>query len=66
MNNEVRPRLESVLDSTGLGRRQALIVLLCAMVALIDGFDTQAIALVAPEIAQDWGVAPAALARCSG
>lgn len=30
--------------------------LLCAMVALIDGFDTQAIALAAPEIATAWEI----------
>lgn len=32
--------------------------LLCASVAMIDGFDTQAIALAAPEIATTWDVAP--------
>ncbi|WP_238147011.1 MFS transporter [Rhizorhabdus dicambivorans] len=31
-------------------------VLLCAAVALLDGFDTQAIAFVAPAIAQDWRI----------
>ena len=34
------------------------IALLCALVALCDGFDTQAIAFVAPVISKQWGVAP--------
>jgi AAHS family 4-hydroxybenzoate transporter-like MFS transporter len=59
MNDEVRPRLDTILDSGRLRRPQVMVVLLCALVATIDGFDTQAIALVAPDIAEEWGVAPA-------
>jgi MFS transporter, AAHS family, 4-hydroxybenzoate transporter len=33
---------------------------LCALVAVCDGFDTQAIAFVAPVITKQWGAAPAA------
>ena len=40
-------------------RKQLTIVVLCALVVVFDGFDTQAIAYVAPRIAQDWGVASA-------
>ncbi|MDB5675310.1 MAG: transporter, family, 4-hydroxybenzoate transporter [Sphingomonas bacterium] len=41
-----------------LGGHQLLAFSLCALVALIDGFDTQAIALAAPQIAAEWNVAP--------
>lgn len=34
------------------------VALLCALVAVCDGFDTQAIAFVAPVISKQWGVAP--------
>jgi MFS transporter, AAHS family, 4-hydroxybenzoate transporter len=34
------------------------IILLCALVAACDGFDTQAIAFVAPAISKLWGVPP--------
>jgi AAHS family 4-hydroxybenzoate transporter-like MFS transporter len=34
------------------------VALLCALVAICDGFDTQAIAFVAPVIAKQWGIAP--------
>jgi MFS transporter, AAHS family, 4-hydroxybenzoate transporter len=40
-------------------RRQWQVALLCALVAVCDGFDTQAIAFVAPAIARQWGI-PAA------
>lgn len=35
------------------------VALLCALVALCDGFDTQSIAFVAPVISTQWGVLPA-------
>lgn len=43
-----------------LSRSQITTFLLCASVAMIDGFDTQAIALAAPDIAAAWKVQPAA------
>ena len=41
-------------------RFQVTVFLLCAFVALVDGFDTQIIALAAPDIASSWGIAPSA------
>jgi MFS transporter, AAHS family, 4-hydroxybenzoate transporter len=37
---------------------QLRVIVLCALVAACDGFDTQAIAFVAPAIAKLWGVPP--------
>ncbi len=34
-----------------------LIVVLCGLVAMLDGFDTQAIALAAPDISHQWSIA---------
>lgn len=59
VDNDVRPRLDTILDSGKLARGQVAIVFLCALVAVVDGFDTQSIALVAPVIAADWGADPA-------
>ena len=42
-----------------LGRYRIHIFVLCGIVAMLDGFDTQSIAFVAPEIAAAWSV-PAA------
>lgn len=36
------------------------VAMLCALVAMCDGFDTQAIAFVAPVMTREWGVAPSA------
>lgn len=58
--------LESIIDSVRVTRFQIAIVVLCMMVAMVDGFDTQAIALAAPEIAAAWGVAPASLGLVFG
>src|SRR5216684_1262406 len=50
--------LEAIIDSSPLGRGQIIIIMICALVAVVDGFDTQSIALVAPAIAAAWHVAP--------
>jgi MFS transporter, AAHS family, 4-hydroxybenzoate transporter len=50
----------TLLEGAQFGRLQLGVVMLCAVVAMLDGFDTQAIAYVAPRIAQDWGLSPAA------
>ncbi len=51
--------LEEVVDSSPMGGFQVRIVAACAAIATIDGFDTQVIGLVAPDIARAWRVAPA-------
>ncbi|MGE3989490.1 MFS transporter [Pseudorhodoplanes sp.] len=55
MENRVVNVLD-VIDRDPLGRFRVVTIGLCAIVALLDGFDTQAIAFVASAIAQDWKV----------
>jgi MFS transporter, AAHS family, 4-hydroxybenzoate transporter len=43
-----------MIDREKLGARQWLIALLCGLVLLVDGFDTQAISYVAPVLAREW------------
>jgi AAHS family 4-hydroxybenzoate transporter-like MFS transporter len=52
--------LEALIDSRPLGPAQLTIIVLCALVAMVVGFDTQSIALVAPVIVTAWGVKAAA------
>lgn len=52
--------VEALIDRLPLNRAQVGVIAACAAVAMIDGFDTQLIGLVAPEIARSWGTAPAA------
>jgi AAHS family 4-hydroxybenzoate transporter-like MFS transporter len=51
--------LESIVDAVGLSPRQALIIVLCSLVVMVDGFNTQSIAFAAPAIVAAWHV-PAA------
>jgi AAHS family 4-hydroxybenzoate transporter-like MFS transporter len=44
----------ALIDSRPLGWYQKLAVALCALVVFLDGFDTQAIALVVPALAEAW------------
>jgi MFS transporter, AAHS family, 4-hydroxybenzoate transporter len=46
----------AVLDAAPPNRFTALVVVLCAAVALVDGFDTLAISYVAPVIAAAWSM----------
>ena len=43
----------TVIDRVPLSRLQWVTIVLCGIVAILDGFDTQAIAFVAPLIAKD-------------
>jgi AAHS family 4-hydroxybenzoate transporter-like MFS transporter len=49
------------IDLQPVGRFQISLLLLCAAVLFIDGFDTQAISYVAPEIAREWKLGRGAL-----
>lgn len=44
----------AAIERARFGRFQFLITALCALIAMLDGFDTQAIAYVAPVIAEQW------------
>lgn len=54
------------IDCQPVGRFQISLVLACAAVLFIDGFDTQAIGYVAPAVAQDWKLARGALGPVFG
>lgn len=49
-------RLPAFIDGRRPGRFQLGTVLLCGLVMLLDGFDTQAINYMAPAITHDWGI----------
>lgn len=51
-----RPTPAELIDEAPLSRLQIVVVALCITVSLLDGFDTQAIAFVAPSIARQWSV----------
>jgi AAHS family 4-hydroxybenzoate transporter-like MFS transporter len=58
--------LDRAIDSTKVTAFQSIIIGLCALTAMIDGMDTQAIGMVAPAIASDWDVPAAAFGPVFG
>ena len=59
MTSDTQHDFDSLLDARPLGRFQYTLALLTALVVLVDGFDTQVISLVAPEIAHEWHLSTA-------
>jgi AAHS family 4-hydroxybenzoate transporter-like MFS transporter len=45
-----------LIDRAPVSRYQVFVITLCGLVAILDGFDTQALAFVAPVIAAGWNV----------
>jgi AAHS family 4-hydroxybenzoate transporter-like MFS transporter len=50
-----------VIDGAKIGRPQTLVLAVCFLAAIFDGFDLQAIAFTGPVIAQQWKIEPTAL-----
>ena len=53
--------LAEFIEAHPVGRRQIHLLLMCAAVLFVDGFDTQAIGYVAPELAREWQLGRGAL-----
>jgi len=53
--------VQEFIDRRKLSRFQLRVFALCALIVLVDGFDTQAIGYVAPAIVRSWHVDRAAL-----
>ncbi|HLX13936.1 MAG TPA: MFS transporter [Bradyrhizobium sp.] len=49
------------IDAQPVGGFQVRLLLTCAAVLFLDGFDTQAIGFVAPALAREWGISKGAL-----
>lgn len=56
----------AVIDTLPLSKLQVAVFALCATIAIIDGFDTQAIAFVAPAILEEWKMSPAVFGAVFG
>jgi AAHS family 4-hydroxybenzoate transporter-like MFS transporter len=66
MASQTKADLESLVDSSPLSPFQVSIAVICGLVAMIDGFDTQSIALAAPLIAAAWHTSPASFGLVFG
>ena len=56
----MKVNVAEVIDRSPIGPFQIRAILLCALVALLDGFDIQAMALVTPKVSAEWGLTRAA------
>lgn len=56
----------ALIDRNPIGKRQWLILILCGICMVLDGFDVQSIGYVAPAILQDWGIDKAAMGPVFG
>lgn len=45
-----------IIDAAPISRLQVVAITLCILVSLLDGFDTQALAFVAPSILHEWNL----------
>jgi AAHS family 4-hydroxybenzoate transporter-like MFS transporter len=50
--------IDAVIDDSEIGQFQILIFVFCFLIIMFDGFDTQAVAYVAPSLASQWKLAP--------
>ncbi len=55
-----------LIDRVPISRLQIRALLICAAIALLDGFDLQLIAFIAPAIGREWGVQPSAFGTIFG
>jgi AAHS family 4-hydroxybenzoate transporter-like MFS transporter len=56
MSTAEKLNVSDVIDNSGIGRFQITLFTLCAMSLIMDGFDVQAMAYIAPEIIDDFGI----------
>ena len=52
--------VDRLIDASGIGALQIRVVVLCALVSLLDGFDLQAMSASVPTLAAQWRRPPAA------
>lgn len=50
------PTVEALIDAAPISRLQIAAIVLCVLASVLDGFDTQSIAFVAPAISAQWSV----------
>ncbi len=56
MNSEATIDIGSFFDARPLGRLQLLVMVLCGLVVLFDGLDTQVIGYLGPALSSEWDI----------
>ncbi|QRX81465.1 aromatic acid/H+ symport family MFS transporter [Glaciimonas sp. PAMC28666] len=58
--------IPALIDRSKIGFSQTIMLVLCGLCLIVDGFDVQAMGYVAPAIIQDWGIAKSHLGPVFG
>ena len=58
--------ISQFIDDSPLSRYQIMVLALCFIIVLLDGFDTAAIGYIAPELISQWGISRGQLAPAFG
>ncbi|WP_227108442.1 MFS transporter [Chromobacterium rhizoryzae] len=58
--------ISEFIDNSPLSRYQIMVLTLCFLIVLLDGFDTAAIGYIAPELISQWGISRGQLAPAFG
>ncbi|MDU7769230.1 MAG: MFS transporter, partial [Serratia marcescens] len=59
-------RISEIIDRARISPYQILILTLCFLIALLDGFDTAIIGYIAPALHEEWGLQPSQLSPAFG
>ena len=65
MTDNAKVDVAAVINDSEISRFQYILFTICIIIMMCDGFDTQALAYVAPSIASEWKLSPVSLARYS-
>lgn len=64
--NQSTARIGEIIDNAKISPYQIVILSLCFLIVLVDGFDTAAIGYIAPALREEWGLVPAQLSPAFG
>ncbi|MGQ8775821.1 MFS transporter [Serratia sp. NA_112.1] len=59
-------RISEIIDNAKVSPYQIIILSLCFLIVLLDGFDTAIIGYIAPALREEWGLLPAQLSPAFG
>ncbi|QEY26610.1 MFS transporter [Neisseria zalophi] len=60
------PHISDVINKYPLGKRQYIVLIICGILMILDGFDVQSISYAAPAILQEWQIEKAQLGTVFG
>ncbi|WP_455922104.1 MFS transporter [Pseudomonas putida] len=66
MNNSPAVDVKAWIDSRAISPYQWLVLALCSLIILFDGYDAAVMGFIAPALVQDWGLAPAQMGLILG